>query len=155
MTDRTKTGLEVLQAAFLIGILGNLLLRETPWGLNAFLFVTAFVAAMVMITIRHRPERLTAQNLLLSAAMIFLSAMFLWRDSIQLRTIDTIAIIVLMGVLILPSIKVTAKIGGVFHYVIGAFWGGLNSLFAPAVLLSTDVKSVSYTHLTLPTNREV
>jgi hypothetical protein len=140
MTDRTKTGLEVLQAAFLIGILGNLLLRETPWGLNAFLFVTAFVAAMVMITIRHRPERLTAQNLSLSAAMIFLSAMFLWRDSIQLRTIDTIAIIVLMGVLILPSIKVTAKIGGVFHYVIGAFWAGLNSLFAPAVLLSTDVK---------------
>ncbi len=140
MTDRTKTGLEVLQAAFLIGILGNVLLRETPWGLNAFLFVTAFVAAMVMITIRHRPERLTAQNIALSAAMIFLSAMFLWRDSIQLRTIDTIAIIILMGVLILPSIKVTAKIGGVFHYVIGAFWAGLNSVFAPAVLLSTDVK---------------
>ena len=112
MTDRTKTGLEVLQAAFLIGILGNLLLRETPWGLNAFLFVIVFVAAMAMITIRRRPERLTAQNIPLSAGMIFLSAMFLWRDSIELRTIDTIAIVVLMGVLFLPTLKVTAKISG-------------------------------------------
>ena len=88
MTDRTKTGLEVLQAAFLIGILGNLLLRETPWGLNAFLFVTVFVAAMAMITIRRRPERLTAQNIALSSAMILLSAMFLWRDrsSFELST---------------------------------------------------------------------
>ena len=140
MTDRTKTGLEVLQAAFLIGILGNLLLRETPWGLNAFLFVTVFVAAMAMITIRRRPERLTAQNIALSAAMIFLSAMFLWRDSIELRTIDTFAIIILMGVMFLPTLKVTAKISGVFHYAIGVLWAGLNSAFSPAILLSTDVK---------------
>src|SRR5215204_4546137 len=140
MTDRTKTGLEVLQAAFLIGILGNLLLRETPWGLNAFLFVTVFVATMAMITIRRRPERLTAQNIGLSAAMIFLSAMFLWRDSIELRIIDTLAIIVLMGVMFLPTLRVTAKISGVFHYAIGVLWAGLNSAFSPAILLSTDVK---------------
>src|SRR5215204_4793764 len=140
MTDRTKTGLEVLQAAFLIGILGNLLLRETPWGLNAFLFVIVFVAAMAMITIRRRPERLTAQNIGLSAAMIFLSAMFLWRDSIELRIIDTLAIIVLMGVMFLPTLRVTAKISGVFHYAIGVLWAGLNSVFSPAILLSTDVK---------------
>ena len=143
MIDRTKTGLEVLQAAFLIGILGNLLLRETPWGLNAFLFVTVFVAAMAMITIRRRPERLTGQNIGLNAAMIFLSAMFLWRDSIELRIIDTLAIIVLMGVMFLPTLRVTAKIGGVLHYAIGVLWAGLNSAFSPAILLSTDVKWAS------------
>lgn len=140
MTDRTKTGLEILQAAFLIGILGNLLLREVPWGLNVFLFVTAFVASMTMVVIRRRPELVTRQNIALCAAMVFLSSMFVWRDSIELRTIDTLAIITLMGVLMLSSMRLSAKISGVFHYVIGVFWAGINSVFAPAVLLSTDVK---------------
>lgn len=143
MTDRTKTGLEVLQAAFLMGILGNLLLRETPWGLNAFLFVTAFVAAIGAIAIRRRPELVTGQNIALGAAMIFFAGMFLWRDSIELRTIDTFAIITLMGVLILSSLKVTAKIGGMFHYGIGVLWAGINSAFSPAILLSTDVRWAS------------
>lgn len=140
MNDRTKTGLQILQAAFLMGILGNLLLREIPWGLNVFLFVAAFVAAMAMIAVRRRPELLTGQNIALCAAMVFLSSMFAWRDSIQLKVIDAFAIIALMGVLILPSLNVTAKVGGVFHYVVGVFWAGLNSAFSPAVLLSTDVK---------------
>jgi hypothetical protein len=143
MTDRTKTGLEVLQAAFLMGILGNLLLRETPWGLNAFLFVTAFVAALAAILVRRRPDLLSGQNIALCAAMIFFSSMFVWRSSIELKTIDTFAIITLMGVLILSSMKVTAKIGGTFHYSIGILWAGINSAFSPAILLSTDVKWAS------------
>lgn len=140
MNQRTKTGLEVLQAAFIMGILGNVLLRETPWGLNAFLFVTAFVAALGAIMVRRRPELITGQNIALCAAMIFFSGMFLWRDSIELKTIDTFAIIILMGVLILSSMKVRAKIGGVLHYAIGVLWAGINSAFSPAILLSTDVK---------------
>jgi hypothetical protein len=143
MTNRTKTGLEILQVAFLMGILGNLLLRETPWGLNAFLFVAAFVAALGAIVVRRRPELLTGQNIALCGGMVFFSAMFLWRDSIQLRVFDTITIVILMGVLMLSSMKVTAKIGGVFHYAIGVLWAGINSAFSPAVLVSTDVKWAS------------
>lgn len=140
MTDRTKTGLEILQAALLVGILGNVLLRQPPWGLGAFLFVTAFVAALAMIVVRRRPDLLTGQNIALGGAMVLLSAMFLWRDSIELKTIDVFAIITLMGVLILSSLKVTAKISGMFHYGIGILWAGINSAFSPAILLSTDVK---------------
>lgn len=143
MTDRTKTGLEILQAAALIGVLGNLLLRQTPWGLNVFLFVTVFVVGLAAIAIRRRPEVLTGQNIALGGAMVFFSAMFVWRDSIELRTIDTFAIITLMGVMMLTSLNVTAKIGGMFHYGIGILWAGLNSAFAPAVLLSTDIKWAS------------
>jgi hypothetical protein len=56
MNQRTKTGLEILQAAGLIGILGNLLLRQKPWGLNAFLFVSIFVAGLLMLMWRRRPS---------------------------------------------------------------------------------------------------
>lgn len=140
MTDRTKTGLEILQAAFLVGILGNLLLREAPWGLSAFLFVSSFVAAAAMIAVRRRPELLTGQNAALAGGMLVLSSMFAWRDSEQLLVFDTLAIIVLMGVLMLSAMSVTARIGGVFHYAAGTLWAGINSAFAPAALLSTDVK---------------
>lgn len=140
MNERTKTGLEVLQAAFLIGILGNALLREVPWGLNVFLFVTAFVAALAMIMVRRRPELLTGQNIALCAAMVFFSGMFVWRDSIELRIYDTLAIVMLMGVLMLSAMKVRARIGGIFHYVVGVLWAGISSAFAPAVLLAADIK---------------
>lgn len=140
MNERTKTGLEILQASLLVGILGNVLLRETPWGLNAFLFVTVFVAALGAIAVRRRPELLTGQNIALAGGMVFFAGMFLWRDSIELKTIDTFATIILMGVLITSSMRLKARISGVFHYVIGVLWAGINSAFSPAVLLSTDVK---------------
>ena len=69
MKDRTKIGIEILQASMLIGILGNLLLREVPWGLNAFLFVTAFVTAAGTLIVRHKPEFFTRQNAALFGAM--------------------------------------------------------------------------------------
>ena len=54
MNERTKTGLEILEAAVLLGILGDVLLRETPFGLNVLLFVGALGAALVMLTLRRR-----------------------------------------------------------------------------------------------------
>lgn len=140
MNDRTKTGIEILQASILLGILGNLLLREVPWGLNAFLFVTAFVTAAGTLIIRRKPELLTRQSAALFGAMVFFSAMFVWRDSIELRVYDTLAILVIMGVLMLPSMKVQARIAGVFHYAAGFIWSGINSVFSPFVLLSSDIK---------------
>jgi hypothetical protein len=139
MTTRTKTGLEILLAAAVVGVLGNLLLRQTPWGLNAFLFVTTFVAGMVAIAYRHRRELLTPRTLALHAAMLFLASMFLLRDSEQLLVFDTFAIIVIMGVLILPNFGVNQRVAGAFHYGAGVLYAGLSSVLAPFVLLGADI----------------
>ena len=139
MTHRTKTGLEILKVAAIIGVLGNVLLRVTPWGLNAFLFVTIFTAGMVLLMIRRRADLLSARTMALQAAMVFFGAVFLIRDSIELRVADTIAIIVIMGVLILSNFGVNQRLAGVFHYAAGTIWAGLCSLFAPFVLLGADV----------------
>ncbi|HSK74413.1 MAG TPA: hypothetical protein VK892_22120, partial [Pyrinomonadaceae bacterium] len=56
MNERTRTGLEILQSAVLLGILGDVLLRATPWGLNVLLFVGALVAAMTMLILRRKRE---------------------------------------------------------------------------------------------------
>ncbi len=140
MNNRTKTGIEILWVAGLMGILGNVLLRETPWGLNASLFVAAFVAAMAMLVVRRKPEFLTRQNIALYGAMVFFAAMFSWRDSIELRIYDTFAILAIMGVLMLPALKLSVQNSGVFHYLTGFLWSGVSSAFGPAAVLSSDIE---------------
>src|SRR5687767_15696432 len=110
MNERTKTGLEILQTAVPLGVLGNILLRQTPWGLNAFLFVAAFVAALLMLTRKRRPELLTKNTIALTGAMIFFASMFLIRDSIELRVADTFAIVISMGIIMLANFDVKANI---------------------------------------------
>ena len=139
MTKRTRTSLEILQAAALMGLLGNILLRQTPWGLNAFLFVTAFVAALLGLMRRWRPELLTKSTIALGGAMVFFGSMFLIRDAIELRIADTLAIIVLMGATILINFDIKAHIAGVVHYAAGSIWAGLTSIFGPFILLGTDI----------------
>jgi hypothetical protein len=139
MNERTRTGLEIITAAILMGLLGNVLLRQTPWGLNAFLFVTAFVAALVMLMRRHKPELLTANTFGLMGAMLFLASMFLLRDSEELLVYDTLGILVLMGVLLLSALGVKANIAGVFHYAVGFMWSGITSVLGPLFLLGSDI----------------
>lgn len=139
MTDRTKTGLQVLQAAVLLGVLANVMLRNPPFGVGAFIFVTAFVTALAMIMYRSRREILTKSTLGLLGAMVFFSSMFVWRQSIELRTADIFAIIVIMGVLTLRGLNLMPKISGVFHYGVGFVWAGICSMLASGALLTSDI----------------
>ena len=140
MNIRTKTGLEILQAAGLIGVLGNVLLRQTPWGLNAFLFVSIFVAGLLMLMWRRRPDLLTKNTIALAGAMVFFASMFLIRDSIELRVYDTFAILIIMGVILLENFGVKAHIAGAFHFVCGFIWSGITSVFGPIALLAADLE---------------
>ena len=139
MTSRTKTGLEILQVSAVVGVLANLLLRQLPWGLNAFLFVTAFVAGLLLLTKRHRPELLTKSTIALNGAMVFFASMFLIRDAEQILVWDTFAILVLMGVLLLGNFDIKAHVAGAFHYAVGFIWSGITSVIGPFVLLGADI----------------
>ena len=140
MNSRTKTGLEILQVAIGLGILGDVLLRQTPWGLNVLLFNLAFASGLFILLRRHAPERLTGQTYSLVGALVFFASMFVLRDAIQLRIADTFAIIVILGVLFLPTLKISAKIAGVLQYAIGVIWAGINAAFAPFAILASDIQ---------------
>jgi hypothetical protein len=139
MTERTKTGLEILGTAAVVGLLGNLLLREGPWGLNAFLFVTAFVTGLGVLIKRHRPELITKSNAALAVAMIFFASMYLIRDAEELMVWNTFAIIILMGVMLLGNFDLKAHISGAFHYGISVIYAGITSVVGSFVLLGSDI----------------
>lgn len=140
MNGKTKTGLEILQAAVLLGVLGDVLLRQTPWGLNVLLFVGALAAAMIMLILRRRQEFWNAQTVALNIALVFFAAMFVWRDSMELKIYDALAILTILAVLTLPALKIKAQIAGVSHFIIGFIWSGINAAFAPFILFFDDVK---------------
>ncbi len=140
MNTRTKTGLQILHVAIVLGVLGNVLLREVPWGLNVLLFNVAFVTGMIGLLRWFRPEYLNRHTLGLFGAQVFFAAMFVWRDSIELRVADSIAILTILSVLFLPSMKVKTQFAGVFHYVVGFVWSSINAAFMTGVLLVSDIE---------------
>jgi hypothetical protein len=139
MNERTKTGLQILLVALVLGVLGDVLLRAVPWGLNVFLFNAAFVAGMLTLLWFRAPEYLTRQTVALFGALLFFASMFVIRDAIQLRIADTFAIITILAVLFLPRMKVRTKLAGVFHYGIGFVWSAFNAVFAPFALFAADI----------------
>ncbi|MGI8883036.1 MAG: DUF4153 domain-containing protein [Pyrinomonadaceae bacterium] len=147
MNERTKTGLEILQAAVLLGILGDVLLRATPWGLNVFLFIGALAAAMLMLILRRKREFWNKQTMLLHGALIFFAAMFVWRDSMELKVFDTFAILTILAVLTLPALRIKTRVAGVFHYFIGFIWSGISAAFAPFIIIFGDIgwKTIPHT----------
>jgi hypothetical protein len=139
MNEKTKTGLEILQAAVLLGILGDVLLRQTPWGLNVLLFIGGLAAAFVMLVLRRKQEFWNKQTIALNIALIFFAAMYIWRDSMELKIANFLAILTILAVLSLPALKIKTNLAGVFHYTISFIWAGLNAVFAPFFLLITDI----------------
>ncbi len=140
MNERTKTGLEILEAAVLLGILGDVLLRETPFGLNVLLFVGALGAALVMLTLRRRHELFNANTVALHVALVFFAAMFVWRDSMELKIFDTFAVLTILAWLTLPALKINVKTAGAIHYFYAALWSGISAAFAAFFLFLDDIK---------------
>jgi hypothetical protein len=140
MNERTKKGLEIVQAAFILGILGDTLLRATPWGLNFFLWIAALAAGLWVVTVRYRKETPKMNSLLLHGALIFFAVMFVWRDSVQLMVFDVLAILMILAVLTLPAMKLKMQQSGLAHYALGWVYSGFNLFISPLFLITYDIK---------------
>ena len=74
MDDRTKLGLGLLGAALVLGVLGDLLLRATPWGINVCLWVAILAGAAVTLSRWGRLEVEGGGRWLLPVAAFFAAA---------------------------------------------------------------------------------
>ena len=50
MRPTSKLALIILLASLILGVLGDVLLRATPWGLNAVLWIAALALSVAAIT---------------------------------------------------------------------------------------------------------
>jgi hypothetical protein len=80
-------------AALLLGVLGDALLRSTPWALNIALWSAALVVALAVL---GRGERRPAAGPYLALALAF-AALPVWRDSPTLRLMALGSAAILLG----------------------------------------------------------
>jgi hypothetical protein len=124
VSERTRLGLGILLAGLLLGILGDALLRETPFGLNWALWAAAVLGGAVAVArvVDFRGPR--AWPWLLGLALLFSTAL-VWRASPVLAALN------LLSAAACAALAAGAVRAGVVSYVAsaGTFVAGL--LFGP------------------------
>lgn len=117
--ESNRLAQHIVAAALSLGLLADLLLRVGPWGLNAALWVAAFVAAAWALARLHHPAWPPFIRRFVFPALLVLGAGLVWRDSPALKAMNV------MGCLFVASIWSLAAEGapirrlGVFQYVRG------------------------------------
>jgi Domain of unknown function (DUF4173) len=139
MNNKTKTGLQILEVSVVLGILADSLLRETPFGLNILLWLSALVLAIIFLGLRNKSETLNLQTVALHGALIFFAACFAWRDSEQLKLLEGLAIFTILAVLMLPTMKIATHLAGVSQYGFAFVLTAVNAAFSPFLLLIEDI----------------
>lgn len=141
MNERTKQGLNILEAALLLGLLGDALLRATPWGLNLLLWTGALVlAAFLALPVRWRRERLSREVCWLVLPVIFFAAALAWRDSLVLNVLAVISLLVALALAAMSARGARIRVGGVMGYAAGMMLAGIDALFGFFPLVLRDVK---------------
>jgi hypothetical protein len=137
--DRTKMGLELIQAALLLGILGDAMLRAIPWGLNVFLAVAGVAGATVMLNNRWRRNSFRRRDAWLYVSLIVFSLSIAWRDSATLTALDILALLTVLALITLRATGLKIQHTSLVRLVLAHLTLAANACFGPFMLLISDV----------------
>lgn len=143
MGERTALGLRVLGAALALGVLGDLLLRATPLGINVVLWTGALVASTGVVA-AWRGVALRGEGRWLAVPLLLFAALFLWRDSSTLAVVNGISLIVVLSLAVLRSRSGRILTAGLADYL---YWGLQAVGYAYAGLLPLFVRDVAWREL--------
>ncbi|HEX8748955.1 MAG TPA: DUF4173 domain-containing protein [Pyrinomonadaceae bacterium] len=118
MKDRTRRGLDVLQAALILGAAGDVLLRATPWGLNLLLWILLALVAGLTLLARWRRAALTSEGRLIILPLVFFAACFVWRDSPTLKLLDAVAILLALSLSVLRTRAVSIRLASMKEHAV-------------------------------------
>src|ERR687894_1307749 len=130
MDRRTRTGLNVLEAALLLGVLGDALLRATPWGINVLLWSGALLAALCALQTRWRGCALAGEGRWLLGAAVLAAAAFAWRDSPTLKLLDALALAVALSLVAWRARGRSVRLARLVDYLRAVGGAGADALFS-------------------------
>ena len=135
---RTAMGLAIVLAALLLGVLGDALLRATPWGVNLVLWVGSLVAAVLALLARQR-LRVSGEGGYLVLPVLFFAGCLAWRSSGVLVALGLLALAVALGLAGTYLMRGTLRRAGLTHYLAALLVTGIMTLFGPLRLLFSDI----------------
>jgi hypothetical protein len=95
----SNIGMRVLLAALGLGVLGDALLRGTPWGVNLGLWILLLLIGVTALAGSRATWRRPMPRLLTVAMLVFAGG-FAWRDSAVLLSLDALGLAVSAGLLV-------------------------------------------------------
>jgi hypothetical protein len=137
--NTTRLGLAILCAACVLGILGDGLLRATPWGLNVTLLTVA-VAAAVAVLDREFATEGRPHVVRLGLVAIAFSAAVAWRDSSTLKTLNTLGVLSALLLMTLRFEWARFRVATIVDYAVGGFLGLVHAVLGLLLLVGSAIK---------------
>jgi hypothetical protein len=129
----------IVVAAVVLGILGDALLRATPWGINFFLWVSAGVAVVAVLYRRRRGAEPTELALLFAPPVLFAFAVT-WHDAETLTVWNVLAVALTLSLPLTRLFDIDLRLGRVADYVAGLITTGLAVILGPIMFAADDVE---------------
>jgi hypothetical protein len=139
MDDRTKLGLGLLGAALVLGVIGDLLLRATPWGINVFLWTAIMAGAAVMLSRWRRLEVAGGGRWLVPVAVLFAAAVA-WRDSPVVASLDVLTVLAALSLAAFRGRRGQMRLSGISEYVLVGIYTGALSSAGPLPVMVKEVR---------------
>jgi hypothetical protein len=135
----TQRGLGILGLAALLGVVGDALLRATPWGVNLPLWMgVAAAAGWALLPSRpHGHSAVTGWPLL---PIMFFAVCFAWRASPFLQFWNTLAILGALSLFALHTHGVRLRAARITEYALGLAASGVNAAIGVLMLTPNDVR---------------
>ncbi len=156
MSWNTRRGLVLLLIAAALGLLGDLLLRAMPLGLNVGIWVAALVGvgvlgASIVLTRREAPRESGAEDSKESAALqgegrglaipaVLFAAAVAWRASGALAFLNVVAALVCLALLALRGRSGRLLLASLSEYALAPLLAGLYAMGGVMIVLLGDVK---------------
>ena len=139
MKPTSKLALTILLASLILGLLGDVLLRATPWGINAVLWIAALALSIAAIT-QWRAVDLTGGGRWLIGPAIIFAAGLAWRDSFTLQACNFLAVLIALALVAYRARDGRVRVAGLVDYTAALVVAGVNACFGALSLVFGDIQ---------------
>ena len=139
MGERTRLGLAVLGVALVLGGLGDVLLRATPWGINFLIWVTAVACFAIWLARWGRVGTGGEGKWLVFVALVFAAGVVL-RDSPIVIFLDLLGVLISLSLAVWLGRSGSLRRAGILDYVLGGAYTGALTSAGPMPVSVVDIE---------------
>jgi hypothetical protein len=138
--ERTRLGLGVIGVALVLGGLGDVLLRATPWGVNFPIWVAALACLTILLAGWGRVDAEGEGRWLVLVAVVFAAGLVV-RASPVVVALDVLAVSVTLSLAAWRGRSGSLRRAGISDYLLG---GTLSGIFTYAGPLPVSVRDIEW-----------
>jgi hypothetical protein len=137
--ERTRLGLGVLGAALVLGGLGDMLLRATPWGVNFPIWVTVLAGLAALLAGWERVGTGGEGKWMVFVAVFFAAGLVL-RASPVVVLLDVLAVVISISLAVWRGRSGSLLRAGISDYIMGGAVAGILTAGGPLPVSVSDIE---------------